>query len=231
MLPQGAFTAFDVTVNSDVFGLAIDGQKLFIGGDFTTVNNEDRPRLAVVNKITGILEPMDDEKISDGPGELVASGGNILALAGNYFQGVKGETRSNGCAALDENTGLLTEWKPEIPLPTDPLASPGIILHYQDNRVYYWQDIYYFLDDHHTAVLGALNSADGAAVNTWQVTVEGRVEAWAFSDNALYLAGTFTEINGVARSGFAAVDLVTGDVLPWVILHTRRRRRQFNGCT
>lgn len=212
----GAFTAFDVTVNSNIYALAIDGQKLFLGGAFTTVNNEYRPRLAVVNKTTGVLEPMNAEKISDAAGELVVSGGNILALAGNYFQGVTGETRSNGCAALDENTGQLTEWKPEIPLPTDPLASPTVTLHYQDNRVYYWQDIYYFMDSYHATVLGAVNSTDGAAIDTWQVTVEGRIEAWAFSDDALYLAGAFTEINGVVRSGFAAVDLETGDVLPWV---------------
>jgi gliding motility-associated-like protein len=213
----GALTACDVTVDNNVLGLAIDGQKLFIGGDFTTVNNEGRPRLAAVNKITGILEPMDDEKISDGISVLVASGGNILALSGDYFQGVAGETRKNGCAALEESTGLLTDWIPEMPSPTNDGSITEVFLHYKDNRVYYLQKIYHYMDGYYETALGAVNSTNGTAIGTWSVAADDEIEAWTFSEDALYLAGQFTEINGEPRAGFAAVDLETGDVLPWVI--------------
>jgi hypothetical protein len=214
----GAFTSLAVTFNdnAEVTSLAIDGQKLFLGGTFTKINNEDRPWLAAVNKTTGVLEPMDDAKVSEAPYRLVVSAGKILALADDYFIGVAGETTSF-VVALDEDTGQSVAWTPELPALASDEYPARMDLHYQDNRVYYLQTVYYAPDGYYESVLGALNATNGSAINTFEVVVDDRIEAWAFSEDAIYLAGQFTEVNGEARSGFAAVDPVTGNLLPWTI--------------
>lgn len=220
----GLLTSFSTTFNSGlydnnfVYTLAIDGQKLFIGGDFLTINGTERARLAVVDKTTGALEPMVDRAMGGYVLTISISGGKLLA-AGN-LRGISGITSSLRCIALDEETGQGTNWIPQMPaLPANAYAN-GIYFHYQNNRVYYWQDLQLPVGNDREARLGAVNSTDGAAIATWSVTVDDEISAWAFSGNALYLTGNFTSVNGVARNGFAAVDLVTGAVLPWTISFT-----------
>lgn len=214
----GTFTSLAVTFseNADITALAVDGQKLFIGGTFAKFNDEDRPRLAVVNKTTGVLEPMDAAKVSQTPYSLVVSDGKILAIADDYFVGVAGITTPS-VVALDEDTGQPVAWTPEIPALVGDEYNAGVELHYQDNRVYYLQTIYHSPADFYETALGALNATDGSAISTFEVLVNDRVADWTFSDDAIYLMGQFTEVNGEARAGFAAVDLVTGDLLPWTI--------------
>lgn len=217
----GSLTAFSTTLNSDlysnnyVYAFAVDGQKLFIAGDFLTINGVERARLAVVDKTTGELEPMEDRAIGGYVLTVSVSGGKVLTAGG--YSGISGITNSLGCIALDETTGQATDWIPEIPRPPAEHYIGTTYLHYQGNRVYYWQDLY---GDGRGATLGALNSNDGSAIAAWSVTVEGEVFAWAFSTDALYLAGDFTEINGNSRNGFAAVDMVTGALLPWTTSYT-----------
>jgi hypothetical protein len=61
-----------------VNAIGIDGNKLFIGGTFPTVNGEKQPHLAAVNKISGVVEPSDDKKIYAEINTLLVNGGNIF---------------------------------------------------------------------------------------------------------------------------------------------------------
>jgi gliding motility-associated-like protein len=215
----GAFTSMTVTFNNnaEVNSLAIDGQKLFLGGSFTKINGEDRPRLAAVDKTTGALEPMDAGKISDAPYRLVISSGKILAIADHYFIGVAGEaTGAIGAVALDEDTGQPVLWTPEMPAQSGDEYLADVELHYQDNRVYFLQKVYRSSDGYYETKLGAVDATDGS-ISTFEVSVDNVIEAWTFSEDALYLAGQFTEVNGETRSGFAAIELATGNLLPWTI--------------
>jgi hypothetical protein len=49
----------------------------------------------------------------------------------------------------------------------------------------------------------------------FRAETNGRVRALATDGARLYLGGSFTQVNGVARNHLAAVDLATGAVLPW----------------
>lgn len=226
-ITTGSLTPFHVELNSystEGWGssslMSIAGDKLFIGGWFTAVNGTPRRYLTVVNKHTGALEPTNEETtLSDRPYYAAVSNGKIMIGRSSGFRAIRGVKERAGLAALDHNTGEVTEWKPEIS-PDDGYAGN---IHYQQNRVYIPQHTYtYNYPDPpiYSTKLSAVNTTDGAAIPGWGVNIEGYISDWAFSENAVYLAGSFTEINGQPRNGFAAIDLQTGNLLPWTINFT-----------
>lgn len=57
--------------------------------------------------------------------------------------------------------------------------------------------------------------ATGAVVSSWLVTVDGVVSFLAVGGDAVYLGGSLSAVNRTTRKGLAAVDLVTGALLPF----------------
>jgi len=222
-LATSTLTPFELVffsnTHSNFFGfdqvnaIGIDGNKLFIGGTFPRVNGEQQPHLAVVDKVTGVLEPSDDKKIYGEVNTLLVNGGNIFV--GGYIIGHLG-TAVNGIAALDETTGAgIPGWTDQIPTPPEDEYYEDFDFHYQEGRMYYYLNI-----SDGTTRIGALNSDDGSVINSWSVTINRHIGGWAFSDDALYLADqgtTAMTINGQTRNRFAAVNLETGALLPFTI--------------
>jgi hypothetical protein len=213
----GLFTNFSATTpgsfrfNPSVIELAIDGQKLFIGGVFLTVNGAERARLAVVNKTTGALEPMEEGRaMSSFVSAIAISNGKVL-VGGNRFGGITGITSSLRCVAVDEATGELAKWRPQVVLQPNGYIED---FHFQNDRVYYKETIYSSSTATYETIIGAVNSTDGKAVG-WSATINGRVNVWAFSGTTLYIAGEFSAVNRSAKVNFAAIDLATGNLLPY----------------
>lgn len=213
-------TTFPDTYSGPLTSMAVLGSNLYVAGDFIQINGEEKAKLAVVNKTTGALVSTTTRNVSDPVYTLNIIGSKIL-VGFYYLLGIDGEYNTAQCAALDETTGKGFGWTPEFPVtPADSYISSSK-LHYANDRLFYWQELFYDPDDSYSTVLGALNPSDGTDIATWNVTLGGgRVTAWAFSSDALYLAGTFTHVNGTSRAGFAAVDLITGSLLPLVIPYT-----------
>ena len=216
----GLVTLFDVafpnTYNGPVATLAVDGQKLFVGGDFRKINGAEKARLAVVDKTTGVLQPTVPRNVSDAVLAISVSGTKVLI--GFYsLNGITGDFSNLQFAALDETSGQGLNWTPQIPPPPTDWYISDTHLQYQSNRVYYWQDREYPIDGLSESIIGAVNSSDGSAIPGFAVGVIGVVDAWAFTTTTLYLAGDFTMINGTPRSGFAAVNISTGALLPFTI--------------
>lgn len=218
-ITTGTATPFNVNLptyySKNVYVLAVDGNKLFMGGDFNNLNDAQIGNLAVVNKLTGDNEPTEDRAIGGSVLTITPSGGNILV--GGSLLGITGISSSFGCVALDGTTGEGTTWRPEFPDIGSNAFLNNLRLHYQNNVVYYIAEVYLIFDGVSGVIVGALNSTDGSALPGWPIGVDGEIADWAFSDDALYLAGNFSDVNGVAREAFAAVDLTTGDVLPWTL--------------
>lgn len=57
--------------------------------------------------------------------------------------------------------------------------------------------------------------ADGALNRAWRPDVDGVVDGVAIDGATLYIAGRFSAVNGQPRRSLAALDAVTGAVLPW----------------
>ncbi|CAN0374582.1 unnamed protein product, partial [Phaeothamnion confervicola] len=73
--------------------IGMDGNRLFIGGTFPTVNDEPQPNLAIVNKVTGVLEPSDKKIYGQQINVLLVNGENVFV--GGYIIGHLG-TSVNG---------------------------------------------------------------------------------------------------------------------------------------
>jgi trimeric autotransporter adhesin len=217
-LATSTLTPFELifvsNTNPNFFGfdqvntIGIDGNRLFIGGTFETVNDRDQPHLAAVNKTTGVLEP-SDKKIYGEVNTMLINGGNIFV--GGYIRGHLG-TLVNGIAVLDEATGAgLPGWIENIPPPPDGEYYESFDFHYQNGLLYYYLNI-----SDGTTYLGAVEKDD----SIWSVTINHHIASWAFSGDALYLADQGTDamtINGQTRNRFAAVDLENGALLPFTI--------------
>ena len=57
--------------------------------------------------------------------------------------------------------------------------------------------------------------ANGAVDPAWNSAADGPVTALLLQNQTLYLGGDFFSLNGVERWRLAAVDRVTGDLMPW----------------
>lgn len=163
-----------------------------------------------MDKVTGVAEPMVEEtKIDGGINNLFISGGKLFA--GGSIEGISGVARVNECIAFGAEGNILP-WNPEFPEPPQGEVLYNIVLHHVNDLVYYR-----YKQSDGAYILGVVDDINGAVIPGWAVTVNNDVYAWAFSDDVIYLAGEFTEVNGTPRNGVAAVDLETGDLLSWTI--------------
>lgn len=106
---QTVDTSFDTTsgFNNAVYTLAIDGDNLYIGGDFNTYKNKNRSKLVKLNKNTAAEVDADNTGFSTENGfnalvnALVIDGNNLYV--GGGFSGYKSIGRQN-IVKLDKNT-------------------------------------------------------------------------------------------------------------------------------
>jgi hypothetical protein len=117
-------------VKGRVRGLAVDGSRLYVGGDFTSIGGTARPKLAAVDTLTGALLDWTPPPLGSGryvghtgiptPNE---SAGNVYAVAtiggsvfaaGNFLN-LGGE---GGLVSLDATTGAVAgpQYRPGRPI-------------------------------------------------------------------------------------------------------------------
>jgi hypothetical protein len=98
-------TGFQAQVNGTVRALAAsaDGQSIYVGGTFTTVNGGTSRRVAMLNAATGVKVPtFNPATLSAGVLDMRLVGNRLIV--GGTFQTVGGVTR-RGLAALNPATG------------------------------------------------------------------------------------------------------------------------------
>ncbi|HWI01121.1 MAG TPA: laminin G, partial [Propionibacteriaceae bacterium] len=114
--------AYDITTGNRVAsfnhslnaqGLAItaspDGSRIYVGGDFTTVDGVAHSHVAAFNTATGALDNSFTANVSNQVRALAASS-SALYIGGGYGA-VNGSTRTN-LAAVTATTGALLPWRP-----------------------------------------------------------------------------------------------------------------------
>ncbi len=212
-------TSFNFRVTGGVNALAIIGNTLYVGGDFTAINSSTRNRIGAID-LAGLtvtaFDPDSDNEIY----ALTASGTTLYV--GGRFGSIAGSARP-GLAAF--NGGSITAWDP-YPLDANNTAT-GIAtiraIAVQGSLVYIGGD---FTQVGHTAVQRFRLAAIQAAVNidghtTWNPGANNTVYAIAPNSAAtvVYVAGAFTQIgaNFASRIGIAALDAsgVSNNATPW----------------
>jgi PKD repeat protein len=107
----GVMTSFAPTFNAQVKAVTVspDGSRIYVGGDFTTVNGVSQRRIAAFNAATGQLITNFNPPINYHVNALAVT--NTTVYAGGEFQDVGTQVRQ-GLAAFNASNGALLNWTP-----------------------------------------------------------------------------------------------------------------------
>ena len=105
-------TSFAPSFNAQVLAVALspDKTRLYVGGDFTTVNGTARKRIAAFNTATGALVSTFAPPVNSSVSAIVAT--NSTVYVGGDFLGVGSQDRGT-LAAFNASNGALLAWAPQ----------------------------------------------------------------------------------------------------------------------
>lgn len=199
----------------EVARLKIAGDRLYVGGRFTTIGGQQRNGLAAVDLQTRSvsawapevvpLSSVQSAQIEDIEirGTTLYACGLFRSLGGGVING------DGGVGALDTQTGLATGW--------DPRPNGGVLsLGMSDDAIY--------VGGGFTSIgpnwvwrngLAALDLTTGRATSWDPDPDEAYVLGLAASGNTLYVSGAFSRLSGEVRSNLGAFDTRDGSLTPW----------------
>ena len=104
-------TSFAPVVNGQILSVAAspDGTRVYIAGEFTSVNGVTRNRVAAFNTATGALITTFNPNIGSRVKSVVAT--NSTVYVGGMFTAANGQPRTR-LAAYQASNGALTAWAP-----------------------------------------------------------------------------------------------------------------------
>jgi hypothetical protein len=212
---------FDPAPDQPVSTLAFsaDGATLYLGGDFTTLNDADVPYLAAVSPETGAptaWRPAPDAAVD----ELEVSPAGTLYAAGQFTK--MGSVARRNLAAFGATPGAPTAWDPQLtgtageePAAQDLAIGEGV--------VYVAGAFDGTIGGQTRSGVAALDPTTGDAT-AWDAGVNGSVRTVSTaSDGTVYLAGrlvgggrgAFTTVQGRARPASIASVTAAGKVTRW----------------
>jgi len=194
-------------VNGTIHAVLPDGAGgWYVGGNFTTVDDFVRNRLAHI-LANGTLDLAWNPE-TNGRVNVMARRGATIYIGGDFSR-VDGQTR-NFIAALETATGRVTPWHPNANAPIKALSASGPTV--------YVGGAFTFIGGSGRSRIAALDSATGAAT-AWNPSVSGsdntEVSALIMHGATIYAGGNFTVMAGQPRNHLAAVEAATGNLTAW----------------
>lgn len=202
------------TANGTVFAIAVQGNRVYIGGRFTSVTNRAtgqtvaRTRLAAFDATTGALVTDFTASANDEVHAIAVSADGSRVFVGGLFTTVDGQARSR-VAALTTSGALAGGWNVTASGDVKDLLVVGGDL--------FLAGIFGTVNGQGRAGLAKVSVATGA-VSGWKVpTSGGRPRSIALSSDgtALVIGGWFTALEGQPRTYLGAATVATGDVTGW----------------
>jgi trimeric autotransporter adhesin len=185
------------------------GDRVYLGGAFTSVNGKPRSGLAAITANTGRLTSWAP-KANGSVLALTASPSGDTIYAGGEFTSVNGIARDHVVAIGASNGGVRKEWNASADLPVYSLATLG--------RHVYLGGKFNEVNGRNRQGLAAVRSTNGTVYLKWAPTTDGNVRTLVLSPNKrrLYAGGDYSLISGKRRPNLAAMDPATGAVKDWV---------------
>jgi hypothetical protein len=187
-----------------VYALAVDGDTLYVGGDFEHIDGKERHRLAAfdttVPAVTAWAPQIDDGSVRV---LLYAADSDTLYVGGD-FTSVANKPR-RGLVAFDPDVAAPLAWDPQL------AGAVGALARSFDRTHLYAGGDFTAADGAPRRRLAALTSDDGTADADWIVDSDAAVNTLALVNNAaaggytLYAGGGFTTIDGGVRQALAAL--------------------------
>ncbi len=208
----------DPVINKlEVFSLAVTGNKLFVGGQFTKVAGVVHQRLALLDATTGAVDPGFTIHVDGAVRDMdLTSNGQSLFISGD-FDTVDGLTRTD-TAKIDTTDNTVAGWAPTFFASGSGALGRKLDVSPDNAAVY-------------VVTAGptgtpASNIArfpttgNGNIAPTWTNDVQDAIETVAVGSDAVYIGGHFQDVaNGanprVDRFQLAALNPATGVPLDW----------------
>jgi hypothetical protein len=176
---------------------AADGSWI-IGGDFESVDDEERLHLARLSSDGALMDWKSDV---DGAINTIVIVGNVVYVGGS-FQTVGGISRAN-IAALDLISAEVLGFAPSINGPVQALAATT-------SHIYIGGDFSSAAGAAHQN-LAAVNP-DSTNVSGWSADTDDDVRSLLLVDETLFVGGRFSTIAGTSRPFFAAITAFDGSI-------------------
>ncbi len=184
-------------INGNVKSMALAGQILYIGGDFSSVGDQMSSSGSVfdtssgdINKIFGEVNGVVNVSISDG------SGGFYV---GGAFTSIGGVLRNR--IAHINSEGTITAFDPNADSSVAAMALSGTTL--------YVGGSFSTIGGQSRNYLAAIDTTTGLAT-AFDSNPSSDVTSLALSGLVLYVGGSFSSIGGQSRNYLAAIDTTTG---------------------
>jgi trimeric autotransporter adhesin len=193
---------FNPQPNGQVYTMLRDGNTLFVGGNFNSLGEQFRNRLAAIDLNNGQVTTWHPDV--DSYVYALARSGNTLYIAG-AFTAVGGQER-RGLAAVDATTGALQAF------PALNFGGIGHALLVSGNTLYVG-GVFTTIGGVSRPGLAAINLTDGSVIEAFNAGLADPsqiVLTLAKSDTTLYAGGTFSSMGGVDSEALAALDPATG---------------------
>lgn len=209
LLPSGGAEAqfeldrtWSVDVLGEVHGVAIDGNDLFISGNFSQVGASARLRLAKLAADTATVDPSWNQTADAPVRQLDVDGANARLYAVGDFTTFGGAARAGVGRLATTGTGAVdANWNPDPDDIVDSLLLSGADV--------YLGGSFSTLNAGAAAHVGLarVDDATGAADATFVADVDtlGAVHALAEGPEGLYVGGVFATLGGGARNGIGRV--------------------------
>ena len=198
--------------NGYVTTLSLTGNRLYVGGVFTTIAGQSRGYAAAFDTGTRAILPWNPN--ADNIVTAIQQVGNVVYLGG-YFSSLNVSSRFL-LASVDASTGAVTTW---APINAGPSGSAHVTQFIYSGGYLYACGLFSIINSVHRNGLVKLDAID-TVVAGWNPAGNingGSASAvtMALSGGYLYVGGSFTNIGGIAVNNLAAIDLVTGAASGW----------------
>lgn len=192
--------------DEDVNAMVATNGKIYIGGNFTTLNG-DQPRayLAVVDDQDGLVQFFDYE-FNDEVYALDVS--DDLVLVGGAFTSAEGFS-TEYMLALDSTSGWTIAWFAALDGPVHSISV-------KDSSTVYIGGTFNFSElDYQQEYIAALDLENGSFIREFDYSANSTVTALSAQGDFLFAGGIFTSIGGMIVEDIAVIDTVTGKADDW----------------